>query len=163
MRKKTLIESLQTLRRKQIRRQQERHGHLPILYLYGVCAFPGTYSACPMYKFSIRPGFTIWKGSLGILKQEVKFSWYLPSIHSLINKLYMYVGLKTLINQLCFSRGFSHQKEIHRAEKILINSYIFGRLNVPWQETSKHDVLFPYPSFFKLMIVNPFYLSIWSN
>ncbi len=35
-----------------------------------------------------------------------------------------------LTNQLCFSRGFSHRKEIHRAEKILINSHIFGRLNV---------------------------------
>jgi hypothetical protein len=42
----------------------------------------------------------------------------------------MCVVLKTLTNQLCFSRGFSHQKEIHRAENILINSHIFGRLNV---------------------------------
>jgi hypothetical protein len=45
----------------------------------------------------------------------------------------MYVVLKTLTNQLCFSRGFSHQKEIQRAEKILINSHIFGRLNVQSQ------------------------------
>ncbi len=43
----------------QVRRQQERYDPLIILYLHGVCAVAGTYSACPMYKFSIRPGFTI--------------------------------------------------------------------------------------------------------